>query len=348
MEKRIEYETRSDDGNNRKRNIPPLVVSRAKSAGTDGETWLAGLDSIISELESMWNISVGETLSGGSHALVAYAEGHSGEQYVLKIDMPENLGGEFESSIKALETADGHGYAKLYAYDRKRKACLLERLGKPLNQLGYSVFEQLRIICSALQMTWKIPAAASGLSLGNAAWFRDFIGETWEKLKYPCSRKVIEQAFSYLQAREKAGSPEEFVLLHGDAHARNTLKELSGEGFKLIDPDGIIYEKAYDLGVLMREWVEEYELEPLRKGKERCRYLCRLTGVSEEAIWEWGYLQTASTAFVLLQIGQEEAGQKMLRVAECWAADNNAAEPEYMNELHRFLSCEYDCRIYPL
>lgn len=167
-------------------------------------------------------------------------------------------------------------------------------------------------------------------------------------MKYPCSRKVIKQAFSYLQSREKAGSPEEFVLLHGDAHARNTLKELSGEGFKLIDPDGIIYEKAYDLGVLMREWVEEYDLEPLRKGKERCRYLCRLTGVSEEAIWEWGYLQTVSTAFVLLQIGQEEAGQKMLRVAECWAADNNAAEPEYMNELHRFLSCEYDCRIYPL
>lgn len=123
MEKRVEYETRSDDGNNRKRNIPPLLVSRAKSAGTDGETWLAGLDSIISELESMWNISVGETLSGGSHAFVAYADGHSGEQYVLKIDMPENLGGEFESSIKALETADGHGYAKLYAYDLKRKAC---------------------------------------------------------------------------------------------------------------------------------------------------------------------------------------------------------------------------------
>lgn len=345
MKKGIEQDIRSGNGNSRKLNIPPLVVSRAKSTGTDGETWLASLESIISELESMWNISVGEALSGGSHALVACADGRDGEQYVLKIDMPENLGGEFESSMKALETVDGHGYAKLYAYDLKRSACLLERLGKPLNQLEYSVFEQLQIICSLLQKTWQIPATAAGLSVGNAAWFREFIGETWEKLKHPCPRKVVELAFSYLQSREEAANPAEFVLLHGDAHAGNTLKELSGDGFKLIDPDGIIYEKAYDLGVLMREWVDEYRQEPLKKGKERCRYLCRLTGVSEKAIWEWGYVQTVSTAFVLLQIGQEETGQKMLRVAECWARESTAAEPEYMSELRWFLSCEYGFQV---
>ena len=43
--------------------------------------------------------------------------------------MPEDLGGEFSRSIETLKLADGQGYAKLYAYDRKRKACLLERLG---------------------------------------------------------------------------------------------------------------------------------------------------------------------------------------------------------------------------
>ena len=68
----------------------------------------------------------------------------------------------------------------------------------------------------------------------------------------------------------------------------------------------------------MREWIDEYEYEPLKKGKERCRYLSQLTGVSEKSIWEWGYLQTVSTAFILLQIGQETVGFKMLRVAENW------------------------------
>ena len=326
--------------------IPPLVVSRAKSAGAAGVAWLANLDSMILELEEKWNISVGETLSGGTHAFVGCADGSDGEKYVLKIDMPEDLGGEFQNGIAVLKIADGHGYAKLYAYDLERKACLLERLGKPVNRMGYSVYKQLQIICSVLQETWKIPATNIGFPSGedSVAWFRTFIGETWEKLNHPCSHKVIEQAFCYLKSREEAINPAEFVFLHGDAHGGNTLKELSGDGFKLIDPDGILYEKAYDLGVLMREWIDEYEQAPLQRGKERCSYLHSLTGVSEQAIWEWGFLQTVSTAFVLLQTGQEETGRKMLRVAERWAFEHTGTAPEsdYMNELANFLLCEYN------
>ncbi len=303
--------------------VPPLVVSRAKSAGSVGEAWLANLDNIVSELEKIWHISVGETLYGGTHAFVASADGENDEKYVLKIDMPENLGGEFSNSIDTLKIADGNGCAKLYAYDLERKACLLERLGKPINQLKYSVYEQLQIICSTLQKVWETPFVNDRLPSGkdSVVWFRQFIGETWEKLNYPCSHKVIKQAFSYLQTREQALNPDEFVLLHGDAHGGNTLKELSGNGFKLIDPDGIFYEKAYDLGVLMREWVDEYEQDPMKAGKERCAYLHHLTSVCEQAIWEWGYLQTVSTAFVLLQIGQEKTGRQMLRVAECWSEE---------------------------
>lgn len=327
MEKKMEHKIQCDrNGNSGKRTVPQIVVARAKSAGAVGEAWLAGLDGMISELEEMWHISVGEALSGGSHAFVAYADGQDGKPYVLKVDMPEDLGGEFESGVKLLETAKGQGYPKLYAYDPKRKACLLERLGKPLGQLGYPVSEQLRIICDALQKTWKIPVTAAGFTIGNVAWFREFLNEAWEKLQHPCSSKVLEQAFSYLQSRENAANPAEFVLLHGDAHSENTLRELSGESFKLIDPDGILYEKAYDLGVLMREWGAEYESEPLKKGIERCRYLSRLTGVPQQGIWEWGFVQTVSTAFVLLQTGREDAGRKMLCVAECWATEDTAPD----------------------
>lgn len=308
-------------GEEKGRTLPPLVVSRAKSAGAVGEAWLANLDHAVSELEKKWHVSVGEALSGGTHAFVAYADGEKGEPYVLKIDMPENLGGEFSRGLEALKIANGQGYSKLYAYDLKRKACLLERLGKPVNQMNYSVYKQLEIICSTLQKVWKIPVEGSEFPGGkeSVAWFRAFLGETWEELNHPCPRSVIERAFSYLQSRENALNRADFVFLHGDAHGGNILKELSGDGFKFIDPDGIFYEKAYDLGVLMREWTEEYERFPLEKGKERCRFLHRLTGVPEQGIWEWGYLQTVSTAFVLLQIGQEKTGQSMLRVAGCWS-----------------------------
>lgn len=335
--------------NNKERSLPPLVVKRAKSAGIVGEEWLSNLNSIILELEETWNISVGEALSGGTHAFVAYADGENGEKYILKIDMPENLGGEFSRGIEALKIMDGRGYAKLYAYDLEKKACLLERLGKPINQLNYSVFEQLHIICSTLKKTWEIPIKNIDFPSGmeSVVWFREFIGETWDKLNRPCSRKVIEQAFSFLQSREEDINPSEFVLLHGDAHGGNLLKLLSDDDYKLIDPDGIFYEKAYDLGVLMREWVEEYEQSPLEKGKQRCRYLHHLTGVPEQAIWEWGYLQIISTAFVLLQIGQEKTGQKMLRVAECWACENTKStkKPENLKVLIELLTLEYGFQV---
>lgn len=301
--------------------VPPLVVSRAKFVGAVGEAWLANLDRVVSELEKMWHISVGETLYGGTHAFVAYADGEHGEKYVLKIDVPEDLGGDFQHGIDALKIVDGHGFVKLYAYDLERKASLLERLGKPIDKLGYPVYEQLQIICSILQKVWEIPVANHKLTSGNEsiAWFRKFIGETWKQLKCPCSPSVIEQAFCYLQSRENALNPAEFVLVHGDAHGGNTLMNRSGEGFKLVDPDGIVTEKAYDLGVLMREWIDEYEQDPIKKGKERCHYLHNITGVSERAIWEWGYLQTVSTSFVFLQVGQKEIGEKILRVSEAWS-----------------------------
>lgn len=312
------------------RTVLPLVASRAKSAGAAGERWLAGLDNMISELEEMWNVTVGKILTGGSHAFVAEADGitrgaASGEEkYVLKIEMPENYGGDFLSGITVLKLADGQGYAKLYAYDAERMACLLERLGKPISELNYPIREQLRIICSTLEKSWGVPAADAGLSSGedSVLWFREFIGKTWEKLNRPCSRKVIDRAFAYTRAREQDMHPEEFVLLHGDAHSNNILRELTESiGFKFIDPDGIFYEKAYDLGVLMREWVEEYECDPVQKGRERCALLHRLTGVPRQAIWEWGYLQTVSTSLILLQTGRNELGRKMLRVAEHWASE---------------------------
>ena len=48
------------------------------------------------------------------------------KKYVLKIDMPENLGGEFSNSISTLKILEGNGCAKLYAYDIARKACFDE------------------------------------------------------------------------------------------------------------------------------------------------------------------------------------------------------------------------------
>ncbi|MBS4220980.1 nucleoside hydrolase [Bacillus sp. FJAT-49711] len=302
--------------------LPPLVVNRAKVSGDVGEKWLADLDNLILELENKWKISVEETLYGGTHAYVSNAIGHDGKQYVLKIDMPAGREhGEFLNGINVLKAADGQGYPMLINYDTKNYACLLERLGMPLKELNYSVDQQIEIICTTLEKTWRVPINNAKFPNGTDSieWFRSFISETWEELHRPCSEKVIKQAYNFLRFREKQNNPNDHVLIHGDAHSTNTLQNLSKtNSFKLVDPDGIFYEKAYDLGVLMREWPEEYKDDPINSGLERCEYLYQLTGVDKQSIWQWGFLQMVSTAFVLIKIGQEITGKEMLKIAEMW------------------------------
>lgn len=66
----------------------------------------------------------------------------------------------------------------------------------------------------------------------------------------------------------------------------------------MIDPDGLIGEPSYDLGVLMREWLDELIEDPLEIGKKRCALLGQLTDVDTQGIWEWGYIQSVSTGLL--------------------------------------------------
>ena len=84
-----------------------------------------------------------------------------------------------------------------------------------------------------------------------------------------------------------------------------------------------MFEKSYDLGVLMREWPDEYKTDPVRNRHERAEFLSELTGVDAGEICAWGYLQMVSTAFILLQIGQNELGNTMLNIASAWCKGEN-------------------------
>lgn len=302
--------------------LPPMVESRARAAGKDGEQWLNNLTKLVSSLEKKWNITVGAALEGGTHAFAAYAEGENDKHYVLKVDMPSSLGhADFSSSIEALKAADGQGYARLYAVDEAAKACLLERLGRPLIELNLPVKEQIKIICETLKKSWQLPIENSALQdcSGAIAWFREFIKPTWNEMGMPCSPSVINKAYDYLDIREKSYNPKNNVLVHGDAHNANTLEDLQEAGsFKMVDPDGCLYEKAADLGVLMREWYEEYRENPLENGLIRLEYIHKLTGESKQAIWQWGFLQTVSTALLLIKLNRQELGMEMLKTAEAW------------------------------
>jgi streptomycin 6-kinase len=304
--------------------VPDSVRQKVATLGAEGLRWLVGLGDLIGELEQEWQVIVGSSLEGGTEAYVAEARTRDGSDVILKVAIPENNGNTvLANEVTALTIADGHGYVRLLHYDLSRRALLVERLGIPLRELGYSTSVQIDIICTTLRETWVHVPPRSQLPSGAsmAQWHSTFIADLWEHLERPCSQRALDKALSFAQTRARAFDPELAVLVHGDAHNGNTLQNLSQtpSSFKLIDPDGLEVEPAYDLGVLMREWIDELIADPVRRGRERCAYLSHLTGTDTQAIWEWGFMQCMSTGLFLIQVGQERSGIQMLEVADAWA-----------------------------
>jgi len=309
---------------NRKYPLPSMVAGKAKAAGEVGLLWLDTLDALVEDLAERWKLRIQGVLHGGSHALVCDAVDENDTPCVLKVEIPDLSEKEFLYGVHALRIADGRGYPKLLACDVPRRTCLLEKLGPPLKQFAYPPQRQMEIICDALRQTWAMPADANLLNHGDTSvpWFRTFITEAWSALEKPCSENVIQKAMQYLDSREMNRNPEEYVLVHGDAHNNNILQVPGDpERFKLIDSEGLYCEKAYDLGVLMREWPEAYRSNPIAAWHERAAYLSGMTGAKEDAIREWGFLQMTATALILLPIGEKVLGQEMLQIAEVLCED---------------------------
>ncbi len=296
---------------------------RAETLGEDGKAWLGVLPDTVKQLERLWGIEAGASLAGGSESLVAEATLRDGGPAILKIGLPGSADVNAEATVYRL--AAGRGYARMLAHDPGRNALLLERLGMPLSRRRQATDERIRAICRTFRDAWVAVDPECGLMTGaeKARWLAGFITRQWQALGQPCSAKAKDQALDYAEERAAAFRPEKSVLVHGDAHAENTLvaDDSGGEGAQLrcrfIDPDGLVAEKACDLAPIMRDWSEDLlagDTEALTRA--RCDLLAELTDVPGLPIWQWGYVERVSTGLAMLAIGQREEARQTLAVAD--------------------------------
>jgi streptomycin 6-kinase len=301
--------------------LPTAVMLRAQSSGPAAMRWVRELPGIVAELERDWRIRVGRAIDGGSEAFVAQAVTERGELAILKVRMPHD--DAFVHEVNVLAVAAGRGYPKLLKRDDARSAILIERLGPSLESLGLPVDEQIRLTCETLRGAWIAVGPDPGLPTcaEKAAWLDGFIVETWRTLQKPCSVAVIDRARAFCDERRGAFDPDGAVLVHGDAHPANTLRVLGGGArrFKLVDPDGLYGDRAYDLAIPMRGWSAQLLAgDALELGRRRCAYLQRLTGADPDAIWQWGFVERVSTGLALMVHGSREEGREMLEVSQRW------------------------------
>jgi streptomycin 6-kinase len=298
------------------------VRQKAASLGKDGEAWLARLPDVIAHLEERWSVTVGEALSGGSAAFVARARTADGGEAVLKVALPDP---HFRVQAQVLERARGRGYARLLGTALEHDALLLEALGPSLEQLGMPAERQLETLCAMLTRAWEVTPWEEPTQTAveaKARTLHELVSRLWVELGQPCSDKVFSQALRFAERRVAAAEPGRAVLVHGDPHPANALQVKTPRagaeaGFVFVDPDGFLAEPAYDLGVVLREWCSELLAgDASTVARRYCQLLASHTGVEEQAIWEWGFLERVSSGLYALSFGAEELGQPFLATAE--------------------------------
>jgi streptomycin 6-kinase len=286
--------------------IPGVVREKALAVGA--QAWIDDLPALIAEIEAEWRISVGPAYRDATEALVVDATCSDGMPAVLKLIVPRGRDAAAHEAT-VLRIAAGVGCPRLLREDLPRGALLLERLGRSLHQLRLPLERRHEILAAAAGRIWR-PARDCGLPTGaeKAQWLAEFIAEMWEELDRPCSERAVEHAVMCAHRRGSAHRDETAVLVHGDVHQWNALE--AGDDFKLVDPDGLLAEPEYDLGIIMREDPLERDLH------ERATRLAKLTGLDAEAIWEWGVVERVSTGLLGTRVGLQPIARQMLVAAD--------------------------------
>ena len=302
--------------------IPYEVQQKAEHRGRAGLDWLNALPVLTSELSKEWNLSIGEALTGGTEGFVVRAITATGQDVVIKLEIPSD---DFSRGVRLLESANGRGYVKLLNYDENRYAVMLEALGPALTESGLASIDQIEVLCKTLQNAWTVSldrAPTLVEAKGKAQDLREMIVQLDKKLDHGCSRNVITMALDLSTHRITDASPDNCVIVHGDPHPANSLQVReerpgSESGYVFIDPDGFLCERAYDLGVVLRDWSSEVlSVGGIDKLRDYCHKMSFLTGVSEKAVWEWGYVERVSTGLYALDHGLYEMAKPFLDSAE--------------------------------
>ncbi|MFC3494780.1 aminoglycoside phosphotransferase family protein [Glycomyces rhizosphaerae] len=283
---------------------------RAEHAGEAGLRWLDELPHLVTAIETQWSIVVGEPLPNANEGYVARVKRADGTDAVVKLLVPMPW---MNNQIDTLERAAGHGYARVLASDHMRQALLMEALGQPLDEQGLPLNAMLDTLVTTLREAWKVrPPTRPDFQTGatKAQGLRTLIADNWEKLDRPCSAEAVDLALRFLDRREAAFAPEHSVWGHGDPHAGNALqvphrRRGAESGYAFVDPEGLLIEPAYDLGVILRDWDTElaHARDPLALAHRIGSRLADSTGTDGQAVWEWGFIERVATGLYVLDHG---------------------------------------------
>ena len=287
--------------------VPDTVRATARRRGA--EHWVEEVPGLVADLSARWTLTVGEVLPGGTESVVVGVTTVDGRAAVLKLLVPD----EWWHELTVLRLADGHGCVQLFEADADRGAMLLERLGPTLDSHGLPLRERNDLLVDTAAALWR-PAVGHGLPTGRekAEWLAVRAVEWWEATDRPCHERTITAVVAAAERRAAAHDDCTAVLVHGDVHQWNTLR--AADGWRLVDPDGLLAEPACDLGVILRENPDEFAT--VSDVIEEAHRLASRSGVDVEAALDWGTVERVANGLLWFLDDDPDTGRPFLDLAD--------------------------------
>ena len=235
--------------------------------------------------------------------------------------MPNDHG--MTAELAGLQAAKGRGYAELIGADPEQDVLIIEELGAAIASSGLSRSN------NSCNISRKPSNSAGRRKSSLQRWFTvqtKPIGSTTisntrrARVTGDVEKVLIHAALDHIDLRRSQWRQDAFVLVHGDAHEHNTLAEASDRpkqteptGYKLVDPDGLFFEAAYDLGILLRNWIDAYRIaQPASTLTGRATWLAEQTQVSRAGHGQLGICGNRFNRHPFAGTGLRRRGQRYL------------------------------------
>jgi streptomycin 6-kinase len=282
------------------------------SAFPGGAAWLDRLPGLIDRCAAHWSLTLHPAFDL-SYNYVCPAARADGEPVVLKIGLPND---ELQSEQAALAVCAGDGCVRLLDRLPEESAFLLERLapGTQLVEVGDDE-QTTRIAAEVMRAFWKSPPAGHGFQT-TADWAAGLerLRARYGGTTGPFPEHLVAAAeglFAELHASQ--GAP---VLLHGDLHHFNILRAQRSP-WLAIDPKGIVGEREYEVGALLRnpdnERLDDAALR--QRTLRRIDQLSEFFGFERRRLAGWCFAQAVLSAWWSVEDGEPDWGDA-LRLAE--------------------------------
>ena len=274
---------------------PDFIHTITGLYGLRGRAWLDGLPDLLDACAQRWSLRLEPPFAALSFNYVAPATRSDGEEVVLKAGVPNK---ELTTEIEALRRFDGRGAARLLQADAPAGLLLIERI-RPGGRL-IDVPDDARAMEAAagvMRQLWR-PGPKTSPFPTVADWGRGFerLRRTFGGGTGPFPSGIVDAAerlFAELAAQ--MGEP---VLLHGDLHHENILADRD-RGWLAVDPKGVIGEREFEIGALLRNpfpailgWPDA-----ALRTRRRVDQLSAALGFDRQRLQAWAFAQAVLSAW---------------------------------------------------